>query len=181
MSFEQALTLTMSAAIEGGYTRSATDPGNWTGGRVYAGQLVGTNHGISAPVLSAWLGRTATETEMRALTRDEAAAIYQVRYWRACACDRLPPSIAGLIFDAAVNQGEGFAPRLLQQALSVPADGQIGPLTLAAAVRADPADLHAEIARLRAERYRASTDWPRFGTGWLRRLMRVVAATASFS
>ncbi|APG30606.1 glycoside hydrolase family 108 protein [Granulibacter bethesdensis] len=181
MSFEQALALTMSAAIEGGYTRFPSDPGNWTGGRVSAGSLVGTNHGISAPVLCTWLGRTATEADMRGLTRDEATAIYHIRYWRACACDRLPPPIAGLIFDAAVNQGEGYAPRLLQQGLFVPVDGQIGSVTLAAAARADVPALHAEIARLRADRYRASPDWATFGTGWMRRLMRVVAATASFS
>ncbi|APG31126.1 glycoside hydrolase family 108 protein [Granulibacter bethesdensis] len=181
MSFEQALSLTMSAAIEGGYTRIPSDPGNWTGGRLFVGQLVGTNHGISAPVLSEWLGHAATEADMRGLGRDQAAQIYHARYWQTCACDKMSAPIAGLLFDAAVNQGPGYAARLLQQALGVTQDGNIGPVTLAAAARTDPADLHAEIARLRDERYRVSPDWPTFGKGWMRRLMRVVAASASFS
>ncbi|AHJ65990.1 putative exported protein [Granulibacter bethesdensis CGDNIH4] len=181
MSFEQALALVMSRSVEGGYTSLASDAGNWTGGRVNMGRLVGTQFGISAPVLGTWLGREATRADMIGLSREQAAAIYEQRYWRPLCCDHMSGPVGGLVFDAAVNQGPASTALMVQQAADVRQDGEIGPVTLAALNGADQADLHAEIARLRAERYRATSDWSRFGKGWMRRLMRVVAATAAFT
>jgi lysozyme family protein len=71
--------------------------------------------------------------------------------------------------------GVGTAVRLLQAALGAPADGVVGPATLAAARRADPG---AAITRLGAERrarYRALAGFDAFGAGWLRRVDEVTA------
>jgi lysozyme family protein len=76
-------------------------------------------------------------------------------------------------FDAAVNHGVRGAIRLLQQAVRVEADGQIGPLTRRAIAEAETAAVILRYAALREERYRALPHFWRFGRGWLNR----VAAT----
>lgn len=180
MSFQQALDLTVG--VEGAYSCIRSDPGNWTGGAVGAGQLLGTMDGISAAFL--WglpPADPAFQAYPQSLKPADIARLYQAYFWTPVAADSLPPSCAGLLFDASVNQGPGWAARCLQAALGVAIDGVIGPQTKGAIARADAATLHAEIARLRDERYRALAEFPVFGVGWLRRLMTVVAATSSFT
>lgn len=104
---------------EGGYGNDSRDSGNWTGGKVGSGQLVGTNHGISAPVLSAWLGRTATESDMRNLSYATALQIYKKNYWDAMALSMVEnQSVALLIYDGAVNQGVGRLKGLVADSLN---------------------------------------------------------------
>ena len=45
-NFARCLAFTLRS--EGGFTDNRADPGNWTGGQVGAGELRGTNFGISA-------------------------------------------------------------------------------------------------------------------------------------
>jgi lysozyme family protein len=68
-------------------------------------------------------------------------------------------------FDTAVNMGVGTAARMLQTALGVDADGEIGPITLATASRADPPRVLAAYAALRRTRYRSLSTFRRFGRG----------------
>ena len=182
MSFDQAFALTVSPGVEGGFSASAADPGNWTGGKVGVGEMLGTQYGISTAFL---YGLPASEPyharSPRTLTIVDCRSIYRAHFWDAVQGDALPPKVAGLLFDTAVNQGSGWAPLCLQAALGVSVDGALGPKTLQAARAADPHQLHAEIGRVRDERYRSLPDWPIFGVGWLRRLMTVVAATDAFT
>ena len=182
MSFDQAFALTVSPAIEGGFSSSAVDPGNWTGGKVGAGEMLGTQYGISAAFLYGLAASDPYHHRLpQTLTLADSRSIYRTHFWDVVQGDRLPPKVAGLLFDAAVNQGAGWAPLCLQSALGVSVDGALGPKTLRAAATADPHQLHAEIARVRDERYRSLPDWPIFGVGWLRRLMIIVAATDVFT
>ena len=182
MSFDQAFALTVSPSVEGGYACTSSDPGNWSGGSIGAGELLGTQYGISAAFLySLPAADPYARHAPRSLTLSNCALIYRTHYWDLVQGDDLPASVAGLLFDAAVNQGQGWAPRCLQAALGITADGAIGPKTLAAVRATRPETLHAEIARVRDERYRASNDWTTFGVGWTRRLMTVVAATTAFT
>jgi lysozyme family protein len=85
-------------------------------------------------------------------------------------------------FDASVNHGVAGAARLLQQAVGAEVDGEVGPVTLAAARKADEARALAAYAEARRARYRALPHFWRFGRGWLRRvdvtLSRAVAHVA---
>ena len=123
LAFQMALTFTL--AQEGGFQNSPDDPGNWTGGAVGQGQLVGTNFGISAAAYPT--------LDIANLTKDQATAIYQSDYWDAISGDKLPVSMAIVTFDAAVNSGPGMGAKWLQSALGITADGVIGPETIAAA------------------------------------------------
>ncbi|HVB67997.1 MAG TPA: glycosyl hydrolase 108 family protein [Acetobacteraceae bacterium] len=154
---------------EGGLSLEQSDPGNWTGGRVGVGRLLGTNWGISAaayPML-----------DIATLTRAAAAAIYLQRYWGPIGAEHLPPPLALLAFDAAVNLGVAGAAKLLQLAIGAEEDGLVGPATLAAAARSIGAvGLNAVCAEFLARRLMftvALPTWRTFGLGWARRLCRL--------
>jgi lysozyme family protein len=182
MSFAQALALTVAPTIEGAISKNASDPGNWTGGAVGSGVNLGTNTGVSAAFLwSLPASDPYFEHDPTTLTGTDIAAIYRTHFWDVVQGDALPPTVAGLIFDAAANQGQGWAPRALQSAVGVATDGVIGPKTLTAVKASDVATLHATIGWLREARYRQDPDFVSFGHGWIIRLCRVVAATASFT
>jgi lysozyme family protein len=144
---------------EGGFSDHPSDPGG------------ATNFGITQGTLAAWRGKAVSREDVRALTRQEAGAIYRARYWDACRCDDLPAGVDAMVFDAAVNHGPRQAALFLQRALGVSDDGVIGPQTLAAAARLKPADTICEIAARRMVFYARLNTLPTFGLGWARRLM----------
>lgn len=161
--FAKALTHVLE--MEGGYGDDPYDPGG------------PTNLGITLKVYADWTGQTIDASsrerlkqELKALPIETARAIYRARYWDPAACESLPPAIAFLHFDTAVNHGVGTAIRLLQQAAGVETDGELGPVTSAAVAAADVTDILDKIAELRRQRYRALPHFWRFGRGWLRRV-----------
>jgi lysozyme family protein len=152
---------------EGGYTNNPADPGNWTGGRCGGGRCAGTKFGISA---AAYPG-----LDIVGLSLDDARMIYRRDYWARVLGDALPPPLALLVFDAAVNNGVGKAVRWLQQAVGVRADGVPGAVTLAAvqAHAGDGAAMMAEFQALRMTFMAGLPTWRTFGLGWARRLCRL--------
>lgn len=167
--FRACLNFTLDE--EGGYQAHPADRGNWLDGK-----LVGTNRGISAPVLAEWLGRDPSAEEMRALDEDAAAAIFAARFWNVVRGGDLPPGIDLLTFDHAVNAGCGASARLLQGVLTrigtVTVDGFIGPRTVAALQRVTPRALIADLVQAQGRFYRGRDRFPEFGAGWLKRLAR---------
>lgn len=161
--FERALVHVLD--MEGGFSDDPHDPGG------------PTNKGITLATFAKWRGLTVDATSRKTLIAalkqiDEATVrdIYQTRYWRPATCDELPDAVAVMHFDAAVNHGVGTAIRILQSALGVTADGEIGPKTRAALKGADIRATVRRYAELRRKRYRALPHFSRFGRGWLRRV-----------
>jgi lysozyme family protein len=149
--FETAVDFVLSA--EGGLVDDGSDPGGLT------------KFGISQ--------RAYPNLNIAALTIGEATALYRKDYWNVCSCDKLPPGIAFVVFDAAVNQGAGTSIRMLQSSLNVSQDGVFGPATLCA-VRAQPApSIIAEMIARRSLAYALSPLVHEDGLGWFRRLARV--------
>ena len=98
---------------EGQISESPSDPGGLT------------KFGISS--------RQFPEVRKLEFSEADAIAIYKEKYWTACKCEELPEALAFMLFDAAVNQGQTQAIRMLQRTINVPADGVMGPETIAAA------------------------------------------------
>src|SRR5690348_18419167 len=88
---------------EGGYSDDPLDPGG------------ATNLGITLNELSQWRHDAVTKQDVKALTRQEAAAIYRANYWNVVRGDELPAGIDLMVFDAGVNIGTPRSARFLQQ------------------------------------------------------------------
>jgi lysozyme family protein len=118
---------------EGGFQNDSDDTGNWV--RLENGKsiLKGTKFGISAA--------SYPDLDIKNLTIDEAAAIYNRDYWTPLRLYSLnSQTIATEILDTAVNCGVGTAARIWQQAINISnypkrdivVDGRIGPVTIEA-------------------------------------------------
>lgn len=115
---------------EGGYVDHPADRGG------------ATKYGVTQGTLSRYLGKIATKTDVRNLTRDEAAEIYREGYYAGPNIDALPRELQPFLFDCAVNHGPKRAIRFLQAVLNaagfgpLSVDGVAGPQTRRAAAKA---------------------------------------------
>lgn len=105
------------------------------------------------------------------LDRTGFLPLYRSMFWNACCCGSL--GVIGIqVFDAAVNCGPGHAVRFLQRVLAVTQDGEIGPLTVAAAQRTNQRALARGLCAQREEFYAALPEANYFGRGWNERAER---------
>ncbi len=105
----------MVSISEGRYQNDPQDSGNY-----YMGHLIGTNWGISAPTLAAYLGRIPSKEEMQNLSRKTAYAILKRSYWERNHLGQLKnQSVATLIYDGVVNQGTNAMRFLLEKVLRI--------------------------------------------------------------
>lgn len=162
-NFDRALGLMLGH--EGGLSDHALD----RGGR--------TNLGVTQAVYDAWRRKQGMPTrKVDLITADEVRAIYKADYWDACRCDEYPWWLAYATFDAAVNSGPVRAIKWMQQGIGVPADGLVGPKTLAAARKASPPMLFGVVkarADFISDLVRRSPSQLVFLKGWTRRLFDV--------
>ena len=107
---------------------------------------------------------------MRALTRDQAKAIYKTAYWDRAKADQYDGAIAFQLFDTAVNHGIGQAIRFLQRAVDAADDGIVGPRTLEAVRSMTVTDVLSRFNAERLEFYTKLSTWATFGKGWTRRI-----------
>lgn len=181
MNFPRCLSFTLGE--EAGYQTNRADRGNWLGD-----VLVGTNLGISAPVLALWLREHQRITDpkvvaqvMRSLPITTASEIYEARYWRPVQGDALPAGVDVMLFDHGVSAGIGGSVRCVQQLVGAVADGALGPITLAAIRAAPIVPLLAGLEAAQRAAYRAMKSFPDFGRGWLARLDRRAATARRFA
>jgi lysozyme family protein len=139
---------------EGGLTNDPHDPGGLT------------NFGIDQ--------RDHPDIDIRHLTRDAAIEIYRTQYWVKSKSDQITSSISIQYADAAINMGIHEAAILLQEALDINADGDVGPVTIAAANKHASVETLIEFAARRADRYAKTDGVERFGLGWFRRTMNAL-------
>lgn len=168
--FETALAHVLE--MEGGYANDPFDPGG------------PTNKGITLAVYAKFKGvrisqgnRERLISELRRISDDDLRAIYHGKYWRPAKCSQLPAALALMHFDTAVNHGVTGAARILQEAVGVAIDGEIGPQTLAGTKRMSVLQILAIYARVREGKYRGMKHFWRFGRGWLNRLGKTLEAS----
>jgi lysozyme family protein len=142
---------------EGGFVDHPKDPGGMT------------NLGVTKKVWEEWVGHPVTEKDMRELTPEIVAPMYEMRYWRTSYCEKLPRGLDLLVFSMAVNAGAGRSVKLLQDAIGVLPDGVIGPNTMAKINEANVETLIDKFSEARTAYYKGLKLFPVFGRGWLNR------------
>lgn len=172
--------------IEAGYSSDRNDTGNWLsvpGGK----RFIGTNHGISAPVLAQYfkdrgIDRLITKQDMIDLKYETAVEIYKKDYWDAQGLGKFKrQSIANVLYDGCVNQGSGATLDALKKSME-----QMGHETdgigswkefheeLTPSVNAMPKkeakELFETIKEERLEKYKSADTWEDHGRGWTDRL-----------
>lgn len=158
---------------EGGYGNDPDDDGNW-----YNGILIGTNWGIAAPTLAAYLGRTPSASEMKNLPRATAEAILRKNFWDRNNLGKLNnQSVATMIYDGTVNQGVYGMRYVVEKALTklkkplvyykvFTIDG------IALLNKLDQKLLFYAIKDARANRYAANKS-SKYYNGWINRLNKI--------
>lgn len=120
------------------------------------------------------------ELNIKSLSWDAAKRVYFRKYWLASSADDvslIAPKVSLIHFDGAVNHGVGRASKMLQQALGVIPDGDIGPKTLNALRGIDPDIVCSRLATIRRAFYNgivaANPSQKRFINGWMARINEV--------
>lgn len=147
---------------EGGFQADPRDRGNWTGGEVGEGRLVGTKFGLAA--------MTYPDTDIKNMTEAQARAIYYRDWWVRLGMGTWPKALAYQLFDAAVNHGSGRANQFLQRAAGVTDDGAIGPVTRKAVAAMDLNDMLFLFLAERLEYFTNVKTWDSYSKGWARRV-----------
>ncbi len=162
MANQFAICLAFTLKEEGGFCDNPDDPGG------------ATCQGITLATLRNWTGDDSLDVAaVRDISPATVQAIYGADYWNKMQCGSMPAGIDLMVFDMGVNAGPWRSVRLLQQALGFsPADvdGCVGPQTLRATRKADPAGLIVNLANRQTEFYRSLPTFGEFGNGWLARV-----------
>jgi lysozyme family protein len=140
------------------------------GGSVISDQGGLTRWGVSQ--------KSYPDLDIANLTRARAAELYRRDYWERIYGDALPPMLALVVFDAAVNMGPKQAVKILQAALRIHEDGIVGPeTTMAARMFLPRVELVAIFLELRLRFYenlaRQYTHHAGSLFGWRLRVMRL--------
>lgn len=142
--FEAALSHVL--AYEGGYVDHPSDPGG------------ATNRGVTQGTYDAYRADNGWPKQpVRNISDDEVADIYRTRYWDAIGADELPPALAFVVFDSAVNHGVSRTLGWLD----------------------DTYDWR-ELLLIRLSFYVSLSTFDTFGKGWARRLANVREAAEQY-
>jgi lysozyme family protein len=150
--------LAFTLKYEGGYVDHPADPGG------------ATNLGVTRATLAKWRGRPVSKSDVKALSRAEAAEIYRRYFWEPCGGPILPAGVNAVVFDWAVHSGPSRAVRALHKVLKIEQAATPGPRLRQALSKAEP---KAVISLLCAERRRFLSrlkGFAVFGRGWSRRV-----------
>tara|TARA_R100000278_G_scaffold120817_1_gene103629 strand:- start:1208 stop:1726 length:519 start_codon:yes stop_codon:yes gene_type:complete len=146
---------------EGGYVNDPKDLGGET------------NFGISK--------RAYPDVDIKALTKEDAKAIYKKDYWKRYKIEKMPERLRYIYFDMVLNMGSGNAAKVVQRAANaknpaserIKVDGAVGPMTRKALK-------NVELERVRSERVlhyarlvMKKPEQHRFWFGWFRRSLEV--------
>jgi lysozyme family protein len=173
-SFDEAQKLVKT--VEAGYSDDRGDTGNWITIPGYGQRFVGTNHGISAPILQEYLGRYPKKEDMMNLSYQTALKIYKSKYWNEQNLSEFSnQSIANIIYDGCVNQGQSAMRSLMRDLYSkngieIGDDDPFAKSSIEKINKLNQSKLFNTIKDLRGGLYRQAATWKRHGEGWMNRL-----------
>lgn len=166
--FDDAFTQVVG--LEGKYSDDERDPGNWTGGAVGKGKLLGTKFGISAAAYP--------DEDIINLSLQRAKVLYARDYWNKMRCDAMPPHVAVALFKEGVNMGVSGAVKQLQKALKIEPDGEVGQLTIGCATRLPEIEVIIMFLTQCAYAYTQMDNFKVDGKGWLSRVIKTAVESA---
>ena len=192
-SFDRAQNLVKS--VEAGYSDDKADTGNYI--KVQGGQrFIGTNHGISAPILAQYfkdkgIERMITKQDMMDLTYETALEIYKKDYWDAQGLSNFKSqSIANVLYDGCVNQGAGATLGVIKKSIN-----SLGYKTdtignwnefhevltpkINKLSTKETKNLFDKIKEERLEKYKQADTWENHGRGWTDRLEKLAFEDSS--
>lgn len=184
-SFEKAQSLVKS--VEAGYSDDRNDTGNYIPVAGGGQRFIGTNHGISAPILAKYfkdkgITRLLTKQDMIDLKYETALEIYKKDYWDAQGLGEFKSqSIANVLYDGCVNQGAGATLTVLKNSMENLGHNaeDIGSWdefhekltpTVNEMDNAETENLFEEIKEERMIKYRKADTWDDHGRGWTDRI-----------
>jgi lysozyme family protein len=173
-SFEVAQGLVKTA--EAGYSDDRGDTGNWITIPGHGQRFVGTNHGISAPILHEYLGRYPKKEDMINLSYETALKIYKSKYWNEQNLSEFSnQSVANIIYDGCVNQGQSAMREIVRDAyringIDIGDNSPFAKSSISKINKINQQKLFDTVKELRESRYREAATWDRHGDGWLNRL-----------
>lgn len=119
------------------------------------------------------------EVNVRNLDLLGALDVYERKYWRLGACDRLEYPLNIMHFDGCVNHGVTRGCRFLQRAAGVTEDGIIGRMTLSAIATRGKEQTIRRLSDIRRSFYQQIVDRDPsqrvFLNGWMRRIDEVTS------
>ena len=158
-NFEDCLALVLKS--EGGFVQNPKDPGG------------ATNLGVTKATYEAYVGRSVSVDEIKALTPDTVAPLYKAMYWDKVSGDNIALGLDYALFDFAVNSGPRQATKFIQNIASVPADGMMGNRTVQQLANLDPSDCITRLCSERLQFLKQLNTWDTFGKGWQKRVSDV--------
>ncbi len=161
---------------EGGYQNIPEDKGNYNSNN----ELVGTNHGISAPVLERYLGYPPSVYDMKYLSYETALNIFKSQFWDKMNGDLIQnQAVAETVIDHGINSSPYRATIILQEVLNVyfnknlVVDGIFGQNTLNAVNSVNATELFIKYSKARENYYRSLSQFSIFGNSWLNRITTI--------
>ena len=141
---------------EGGYVDHPSDPGGET------------KYGIAK--------RSHPKEDIKNLTKERAAEIYEKDYWTPSRASSIPGSLQETYFDMVVNMGQRRAVKILQEACNskgckLVVDGLIGRNTIRESKKIDDSRLKVYRILFYTDLIRRKPKLADFIVGWIRRAM----------
>ena len=133
-----------------------------------------TNSGVTLSTFRDVFGQDKTKEDLKNMT-DEQWRTVMKGIWDKCGGDSIKnQSVAEIYVDWCINSGVSKI-KMVQQMVGTPADGIVGPKTIAAINRANQQVLHRQIKLARAKRYIAQIEARPFNmdnfNGWFNRII----------
>lgn len=158
-------TLSFTLKWEGGYVNDPSDLGG------------ATNYGVTQKTYDAFRSANGfSKQPVRSISLTEMRDIYWRQYWLPAQCEHMPPRVAVIVFDTAVQRGVSKAVSTLQEAIGAKTDGSFGINSNKALIEYVSANGEAELVnryvdkRVNHHRLRALIPTQRkFLQGWLNR------------
>jgi lysozyme family protein len=164
---------------EGGYCNNASDPGGATNFGISIRYLIASGGIKARPDIDVNHDGKLDFTDIKAMSVDQAVAIYKKDWWDAEGYARInDQGCATKIFDFSVNMGHPRAHKLAQQGCvacgkPVIPDGVLGSQTIAAINSCDPTSFLFHLKDQAASFYRSlaahNSSLAKFLPGWLKR------------